>query len=102
MEGVLEVRRGAPFVRVERVSGPDVVAIQDFSFSPATSKVRAGTEVTWRNADPTDHTVSAVDGAFGSDALASGQVFSFRFDERGTFAYRCTIHPDMKGRVQVE
>ena len=102
MEGLLEVRAGAPFPRSAPAKSSNHVAIADFSFSPDTTQVSVGTEVTWHNEDPTEHTVTEVDGAFGSGALGSGQAFTFRFEEPGRYAYFCEIHPDMKAVLSVE
>ena len=102
MEGLLEVRAGAPFPRRVPEKSSDHVAITDFSFSPDTTQVPAGTEVTWHSEDPTEHTVTAADGTFGSKALGSGQSFTFRFDEPGRYAYFCEIHPGMKAVLSVE
>ena len=102
MEGLLEVREGAPLVMEEPETRPDQVSISDFAFAPGTLEVSAGTEVTWTNADPTDHTVTAFDGGFGSDSLGDGATFSHTFSEPGTYPYRCAIHPDMEGKVKVE
>ena len=102
MEGVLEVREDAPLVAVGEPARPGRVSITDFAFDPAVATVPAGTEVTWRNADPADHTVTSTDGAFGSDALGTKDSFSHQFAEPGTYEYQCAIHPEMKGEVKVE
>lgn len=107
MEGPLEVRPDAPLVRSEpkvaRERGDGGrVAIADFAFSPPEAHVGAGTKVTWSNDDPTAHTVTAEDGTFDSGTLDAGKSFAVRFDEPGTYRYRCEIHPDMKGSVTVE
>jgi plastocyanin len=102
MEGLLDVSEGAPLVTEEPEARPGEVAISDFAFAPATLEVGLGTEVTWTNADPTDHTVTAFDGGFGSDALSDGATFSHTFSEPGTYPYRCAIHPEMEGKVKVE
>ena len=102
MEDMLTVRADAPLVKHAPRTGPDRVAIADFAFAPSSVHVEVGTEITWRNDDPTDHTVTSMTGAFGSDALGDGESFAHRFTEPGTFAYRCAIHPDMKGKVKVE
>ena len=101
MEGMLEVRRDAPLVRSKPKAGSDAVAITGFAFSPKTVEVDAGTEVTWTNEDPTEHTVTAFDGDFGSDALANGDSFRHRFARPGVYRYRCAIHPEMEGSVKV-
>lgn len=102
MEGVLEVRADAPLVEAPAKARPGRIAIADFAFEPVTAEVAAGTEVVWRNDDPADHTVTSVDGGFGSDALGPGDAFAHRFDEPGTYRYQCAIHPEMKGKVKVE
>lgn len=103
MEGVLEVRAGAPLVEVkEPAQDPGSVSIAGFAFAPALAEVPVGTEVVWRNEDPADHTVTSLDGSFGSDALAAGDSFSHRFTKPGLYEYRCAIHPEMKGKVKVE
>lgn len=107
MEGPLEVRADAPLVKTkprtsaEPRDGKAAVSISNFAFDPSVIEVKAGTEVTWSNDDPAPHTVTALDGAFDSDVLDDGGSFSFRFDEAGTYAYRCNVHPDMEGKVQV-
>lgn len=93
---------GAPFPREGPGKSSNHVAITDFSFSPDTTQVSAGAEVTWHNEDPTEHTVTAADGAFDSEALGSRHSFTFRFDEPGRYAYLCEIHPDMRAVLSVE
>jgi len=77
------------------------VTIRDMSFQPAEIEVRVGDAVTWTNRDDRDHTVVAADGLFNSNNLSSGATFTFRFDKPGTFAYACSYHPRMRGRVRV-
>jgi plastocyanin len=101
MEDLLAVRADAPLVKQKAPTDPGRVAIADFAFAPETSEVKVGTEVTWSNDDPAEHTVTAVDGDFESNNLAQGESFSFRFDQPGNYAYRCLIHPEMKGVVEV-
>ncbi|HEV2754323.1 MAG TPA: plastocyanin/azurin family copper-binding protein [Actinomycetota bacterium] len=102
MEGVLEVSADAPLVRSEAPARPGRISIAEFAFDPSPAVVPAGTEVVWTNNDPADHTVTSADGSFGSDSLGTGESFSHRFDEQGTYEYKCAIHPEMVGRVRVE
>lgn len=102
MEGVLEVRADAPLVREKEPARPGRISIAEFAFAPERAAVAAGTEVVWRNDDPAEHTVTAANGSFGSGDLGAGESFSHRFDEPGTYDYRCAIHPEMTGRVRVE
>jgi plastocyanin len=100
METFLEVRADAPDVRQD-VRRENVVTIQGFAFDPPTIEVPASGEVTWLNADPPDHTVTADDGSFDSGPIAGGGTFSTTLSQPGEFAYHCAIHPTMKGTVTV-
>jgi plastocyanin len=78
------------------------VRIEGFAFAPATVDAEVGQQVTWTQRDAgATHTVTAVGGAFDSGDLAQGEEFSHRFQTAGSFAYRCAIHPDMRGTVEV-
>ncbi len=78
------------------------VVIDNFTFGPQTLTVKAGTTVTWVNHDDTAHTVTSVDKVFGSNALDTGDRFSYEFKTPGTYKYFCTIHPQMTGKVVVQ
>lgn len=80
----------------------DHVTIQNFAFVPAVVTVKAGTTVTWTNQDEEPHTVTFV-GAPGakSPPLQLGETFTYTFGSSGSFAYLCSIHPQMHGGVVV-
>ena len=80
------------------------VEIGSFIFTPKVLKVKKGTTVTWTNKDSAVHTVTATDGKNGphSTNLDPGKTYSFTFNELGTFAYNCVLHPSMTGSVIVE
>ncbi len=78
------------------------VSITDFQFTPASVTVSVGDTVSWSNDSPTPHTVTSNSGAFDSGIKNAGQGFSFTFTSAGTFAYSCTIHPQMTGTVVVQ
>ena len=82
--------------------GGSTVEIKNFMFSPMTLTVAAGTTVTWKFDDSTQHTVAANDNSFTSSALANGQTFTHRFSTAGTVAYHCSIHPFMTGTIIVK
>jgi plastocyanin len=71
------------------LSGKVTILLQDNEFHPQKLTIRAGTTVSWINKDPQFRTVRSDDGLFQSSALAIGQMFSFTFDEPGTYAYYC-------------
>jgi plastocyanin len=80
---------------------PTAPIITNFEFSPNPIRVRSGTTVVWTNKDPTDHTVQADDGSYGSAHLGTGKTYSHTFSAAGTYTYHCNIHTYMKGTVVV-
>lgn len=76
------------------------ISIKNFAFSPSQLAIKAGTTVVWTNMDQTNHTVTST--SFNSGQIASGGVFSFTFNDKGTFTYACSIHPTMQGKITVE
>ena len=82
--------------------GGSTVEIKNFMFTPMTLTVAAGTTVTWKFDDSTEHTVVADDNSFTSSALANGQTFTHTFSTAGTVAYHCSIHPFMTGTIIVK
>jgi len=78
------------------------VKIDNFSFTPVTLTVKAGTQITWTNADDIPHTVVSEDQAFKSKALDTDDKFTFTASKPGTYSYYCSIHPRMTGKLVVE
>ncbi|MFK0376229.1 cupredoxin family copper-binding protein [Pandoraea sp. NPDC090278] len=83
---------------------PGAVHIDNFTFSPATLTVKAGTRVTWTNRDDEPHTVTSSSNprTFASGALDTDGTFAFTFDKPGTYPYYCAIHPHMTGVIVVK
>src|SRR5215213_7055460 len=81
------------------------VSIQDFFFDPDQLTVAPGTTVTWVNEGEAPHTVTSTDGKeLDSATLQPGDTYSFTFEEGDageTYAYQCTIHPEMTASVTV-
>jgi len=88
--------------------GDHVPAAQDASasilfaaFDPGRNDVLAGDRVTWTNGSVRKHTVTAVDASFNSGQLLGGEQFSHTFGAPGSYAYYCSLHPFMRGEVDV-
>ena len=93
----------AASVLFARADGPtSTVSIDNFSFGPQTLTVKAGTTVTWTNADDSPHTVREKDGKFKSAAIDTDDTFSQTFTAPGEYEYVCSIHPRMVGKVVVK
>lgn len=80
------------------------VKIDNFSFGPAALSVSVGSTVTWTNRDDIPHTVVSADDpkVFKSKVLDTDEKFSFTFTKTGTYAYFCSVHPKMTGKVVVQ
>ena len=78
------------------------VQIDQYAFLPQRITVKPGTTVTWTNEDDAPHTIASSAKLFKSKALDTGDKFSFTFTTPGTFAYFCSLHPQMTGTVTVE
>ncbi len=71
----------------------------DNRFLPAKITISKGQVVRWKNAGNAAHNVKGP--GFASKTLVTGAIYKKRFATRGTFAYVCTFHPGMKGKVVV-
>lgn len=81
---------------------PKLVTIGNFTFQPAVLTVPKGATVTWVNGDDIPHTVVATDQSFKSKVMDSDGRFSFTFAKPGTYAYFCSLHPHMTGKIVVQ
>jgi plastocyanin len=89
---------------IDIVSG--AASMGNKAFSPNPAVIKAGTEIIWRNADTSIHTVtsgknSTPDNVFDSKILSPSKEFKFKFDKVGTYDYFCQLHPAMVGEITV-
>ena len=85
-------------------AGGMAVSMQNITFGPNNLSVKMGDTVTWTNDESIGHDVTADDGSFKSGApggLKQGDTFEHAFDKAGSFAYNCTVHPNMTGTIEV-
>jgi plastocyanin len=79
------------------------VSIDNFTFTPQTLNVKAGTTVTWNNKDDIPHGIAADKNAFPrSKALDTDDKFAFTFTTPGTNNYFCYVHSHMTGTIVVQ
>jgi plastocyanin len=78
-------------------SGDAAIVIAGFAFT--TSPAGVGT-ITVQNDDTTTHTVTADDGSFDVRVNA-GDSGTIEVSEPGSYAFHCTIHPNMTGTLEV-
>jgi plastocyanin len=76
------------------------VSMANYAFTPRTSKIKLNSKVVWTNNDTTGHNVLFTD--FGTKrTVAPGNTYAHKFTTAGTFAYHCSLHPGMTGKVVV-
>jgi plastocyanin len=79
----------------------ETVTVHARYFTPPRLEIVVGDSVVWRNADHEEHTVVAAGGAFASARLAPQGEFGHSFATGGSHPYLCTLHPLMRGAVEV-
>jgi hypothetical protein len=74
-----------------------------YAFAPASLTVHVGDTVTWTNRDQAPHDVTTTAGPVSvhSPTLTTGQSWTYTFTQPGSYAYICSIHPDMKAQITV-
>lgn len=75
-----------------------------FAFSPDSLTIPVGTTVVWVNRTTASHTVTSDDGKSfdsGSDSIAAGGTFLFKFTKAGTYSYHCSFHSSMIATIVV-
>ncbi|QOV87692.1 cupredoxin domain-containing protein [Humisphaera borealis] len=91
-------------------SGIVDVTIQNFRFTSASVVIEPGTTVRWTNLDSIEHTTTSQtgpgtlvpSGIWNSGAMLLNDVFSFTFNNPGTFSYYCQPHGSgMQGLITV-
>ena len=75
------------------------ILIQTFAFSPAELTVAKGTTVNWLNAGRETYHIKS--DKFESKDLLRGDMFSYTFNETGTYNYADASNPSMKGVITV-
>lgn len=79
------------------------INIKDYAYSKPSVTVKVGTVIKWVNKDSMKHNAtSSKAGGPKGPLLAKGKSYSWKATKKGTFAYFCTPHPYMKGKIVVK
>ena len=86
----------------DAVSGQQV-EMKDIAYQPETIRVRTGETITWINRDAVQHdVVNVMEGEEPrSELFNEGQTYEWTPTEPGTIEYLCTVHPNMRGTVEI-
>ena len=85
----------------EETARTHTVTVENMQFSPASLTVSPGDRIVWVNQDLFPHTATADSKAFDSRDIAAGASWTYVAVRSGEYAYSCTFHPTMKGRLVV-
>ena len=87
-------------VSSEVPEGAVEVDIVNFAYNPDPVRVQVGQPVAFTNFDTVAHTATASkgDGDWDTGYLNLGETAVITFDEPGTYAYLCALHPPAHGR----
>jgi plastocyanin len=77
------------------------IVMKDFKFEPATAKVKVGQEISWRNEDDAKHDAFSEEHGLDTPEIGQGKTVEYTPDKAGTIQYICSIHPNMKGTLEI-
>ena len=83
----------------DHASDTQVITIENMQFSPAEITVERGTRIVWKNQDMFPHTATGK--RFDSGSIDANKSWTYVASEPGDYAYVCSFHPTMKGRLIV-
>jgi len=98
-------------VDINMAAGSSVPGCEEMNmcYMPYNAALDPGGEAMWHNIDTAAHTVTSGTPAGGDDVgvlfdsslVMAGGMFSYKFEEAGTYDYFCMVHPWMTGIVTV-
>jgi hypothetical protein len=81
-------------------AGLGVVSVVDFGYMPSVIRIKAGQTVAWQNGGRELHDITGEDD-WHSGPIEPASEYRHTFGFAGSFSYRCSVHPDMRGTVIV-
>jgi plastocyanin len=76
------------------------VNVVDFGYMPSVTRIHVGQTVVWQNGGRELHDVTG-DDDWHSGPIEAPTAYRHTFGFEGTFTYRCSVHPDMRGTIIV-
>lgn len=77
------------------------VTIENMQFTPKNLTVQRRDRVVWVNKDLFPHTATADAKAFDSHEIPASGSWTYVAGKPGEYAYGCSLHPTMKGKLIV-
>jgi plastocyanin len=83
-------------------AGDVTIKMKDFAFDPQEVQGEVGQKITWVNEDDAPHNAVQQNGEeLKTKTFDKGGSDSVTLDKPGTIEYICTVHPQMKGTIEV-
>ena len=80
-----------------------VKATRNDTWDPAYKHITRGDRIVWRNPTGNFHNIKAMSNNWNyRKNLPPGERRAKRFRNNGTYDYKCTIHPGMRGVIHVQ
>ena len=95
-----ELATAGPAAHASRAKARSI-DIDHFAFHPPSLTIARGTKVDFTNSSGVTHTATRA-GDFNTGRIKPGTTIGVRFNQKGTFAYHCSIHPFMRGTIVVK
>jgi plastocyanin len=87
---------------VPAMAATKTTSLQDDFFTKGKLTVKKGTTVVWKWNTDDEHTVSDINGRWGSGQTSQG-AFKHKFAKKGKFTVYCLVHPTvMRQRIVVK
>ncbi len=75
--------------------------MQGFQYQMPAS-IRVGDTIAWSNKDTAPHTVTSDTAGLFDLSVPGGQSADFKVPAAGSYAFHCTVHPNMKATLVVQ
>jgi plastocyanin len=82
-------------------AGVTRISMVDFGYMPSVARIHVGQTVIWRNDGRELHDVTGEDD-WHSGPIEGTNEYRHTFGFEGSFNFRCSVHPDMRGTVIVQ
>ena len=79
----------------------NTILVQNSSFTPSILNVQVGTTVTWINKANTTQQIVSSTGVFSSGNLTNGMIYSYTFNQSGSYPFHSAVNPSMTGTIIV-
>jgi plastocyanin len=85
-------------------SSEPAVAIVDNGYLPSQLVIQVGSRVRWTNLGSDGHDISGngPGGSWRSGPIGPADRYERLFATAGTYTYVCSVHPEMRGRIDVQ